>query len=1605
MKRIISIIGIISILAVLSANLSGTQVTAAKAGPSSSDSNPVSKIGSSLSMHIKMKQTQAGIENQDIMTTCGLDSPSAGEITPVDREKVFLHFKEPPTSTQIEELNSMGVTVYPDSWVPPVNSFKTGFVLADAPVDSIYILAARSYIMKLDTAERKMSLMNDQAREYMDVDPVWDLGYTGAGVTVAVIDSGLDTGNEDFPEPIAAVDYSRYPESIDYSVKNTATGHGTHVTGSLLGRGNNSSTYKGVAPGADLVFIKVGKDNTGEATASVVIGAIMAAVDVYQVDIINFSLGNWSDYHDGSDEVCQAADYATSQGIAFFAAAGNWGNDDWHIFDSVDAHETTDYYTLRVDSESSGSHLAANLVWQDGLNTHNNLTLHYYDSKKKELSPSSGTQSESTRSGVESRYYWFEASRPSGTYYLRVTNNSDSYQDFHVYYVGDSYDVTFDNSNVEYTITSPAEADTAMAVSSIVSRSEWTNFKGNTYYYDSYAASHSHSCGPRIDEALKPDITAPGSAIISVRDSFYSTSDNDYIPLIIDNDGIYNKGSKDYIVMQGTSMASPMAAGVAALLLQKDPSLTPAQIKHILEKSADTGYQVHDTGFGWGEINADQALDTGTVLRSYSNAQHTSTCTDFVHYATHTAYMRGTGYLNGLAYKVAYYDGSNNNAATEDITSTISGTIDSQHTFVPGTDAAGTWHVIMCEATFTPPDTYTDDWPYTIVAAEFTVQSTAINPVLVFGTEPQTLVAGTVSDVITLCLQDGDGDPVDADSDKDISLSSDSPQGKFYTSADGAFETSSVTLPAGENQIGFYYMDTKAGTPVITADSQYCPGVQQTETVIPAEASQIVVETAADGSGNTGPQNIAAGSSLTVYAVTRDAYGNLVGNADGDWSLVNKDGVEDADLTAGQDKLSATFTGHALGSAQIHVETDGLVSVDSGTITVVPKFGLTADTPCVAGASWNFTLSALDGYDIQVGDYSGIVHFTSSDSQADLPEDYEFTPENSGTHIFDVKLKTSGTQSIIATDIAIPETTGQTEISITAAGAYQVGAETAADGSGNTGPLNVVAGDSITLYAVVRDAYGNFVDNRAGTWSLIAVSGEITDTDLVANASGLSAVFTGRKTGSANIRAAISGLETVDSALVIVAGGAAAGLTVSGFPASITVSKSGNFDVTALDLYSNIAAGYRGTVHFTSSDSEAELPPDYAFTESDNGTHSFEAVFKTTGTQSITASDTSVSSLSGSQENIEVKPKSSGGGGGGGGGGGSTSINLMLNGLVSTTTLKLDSQGRIQSAGRIQTADGNVTIDIARGTKLLTEKNTVLSTMTTGVLESPPALPNSDVLLSAYSFGPDGAKFDPAISLSMTYDPAGLPENVSGQDLYIAFHDGVQWQSLDSTVDAQTATVNVKITHFSSYALIAEVAPPAKFIFSDMSVSSSIVKPDEAVSVQTTVTNSGGCHGECKITLRINGVDEASRTVALDASQMETVIFSIKKNRPGEYNLDIGGQTSSFTVEEPQAEPSASPETGLEPPATGSSQDKPPDLSDPTLLPQSTTPAKPEGNTSLPSSASALTQAPDSAPANDTNRDFPVLWVIIGIIIAAIVAVTAIVTIKLAGKSKSSNIR
>ncbi len=169
----------------------------------------------------------------------------------------------------------------------------------------------------------------------------------------------------------------------------------------------------------------------------------------------------------------------------------------------------------------------------------------------------------------------------------------------------------------------------------------------------------------------------------------------------------------------------------------------------------------------------------------------------------------------------------------------------------------------------------------------------------------------------------------------------------------------------------------------------------------------------------------------------------------------------------------------------------------------------------------------------------------------------------------------------------------------------------------------------------------------------------------------------------------------------------------------------------------------------------------------------------------------------------------SGGGGGGGGGGGAIAPKLYLSGFSIASPLNITSQGVVQTGVKLESTDEKLTLEISAGTRLLTSSNSALSTLGIIAQSSPPVSPDGQALVLAYSFTPEGAKFDPGLVLTFKYSPAQLPSNVAEKDLYLAYFDGKQWQKLDTSIDTANGTATAIITHFSIFALLGKISPPA----------------------------------------------------------------------------------------------------------------------------------------------------------------------------------------------------
>jgi titin len=178
---------------------------------------------------------------------------------------------------------------------------------------------------------------------------------------------------------------------------------------------------------------------------------------------------------------------------------------------------------------------------------------------------------------------------------------------------------------------------------------------------------------------------------------------------------------------------------------------------------------------------------------------------------------------------------------------------------------------------------------------------------------------------------------------------------------------------------------------------------------------------------------------------------------------------------------------------------------------------------------------------------------------------------------------------------------------------------------------SVAAGVPVSVTVAELDPFGSALPDYRGTIHFSSSDAQAIlpgDYTFTAADSGVHTFSNGvvlKIAGNQTITAAdISTLALTSAAALTVNAAIAAQLIISA-PAGSTAGTAFTMTVTALDAYGNIAAGYTGKVHFSSSDGQAMLPLDYTFTSTDGGVHTFvnQVTLKTAGSQTITATDTS----------------------------------------------------------------------------------------------------------------------------------------------------------------------------------------------------------------------------------------------------------------------------------------------------------------------------------------------------------------------------------------------
>jgi serine protease AprX len=152
-------------------------------------------------------------------------------------------------------------------------------------------------------------------------DRAWAAGYRGQGVGVAVIDTGVNAVGDLAGRVSHSVDFSGEGDGVD------RFGHGTFVAGMVAGTGATGVGVQGTAPDAHIISVKIAGED-GSADVTHVLAAIQWAVsfkDVYDIDVINLSLGTDSTQDYRLDLLNLAVERAWANGIVVVVSASNRG--------------------------------------------------------------------------------------------------------------------------------------------------------------------------------------------------------------------------------------------------------------------------------------------------------------------------------------------------------------------------------------------------------------------------------------------------------------------------------------------------------------------------------------------------------------------------------------------------------------------------------------------------------------------------------------------------------------------------------------------------------------------------------------------------------------------------------------------------------------------------------------------------------------------------------------------------------------------------------------------------------------------------------------------------------------------------------------------------------------------------------------------------------------------------------------------------------------------------------------------------------------------------------------------------------------------------------
>jgi subtilisin family serine protease len=486
-------------------------------------------------------------------------------------------------------------------------------------------------------AEDSNQLKADEAKvrnysPYDGLDRLHAEGFTGKGIKVGILDTGIDYNHPDLKDAYKGgydfvnndndpmeTTYADWKKSGKPELNGSSayyTEHGTHVAGIIGGRGKADSEYKmlGAAPEADIYSYRVLGPYGSGTTDAIIAGLDRAVKD--GMDVLNLSLGNA--LNDPLYATSIAVNNAVLSGVTTVVAAGNSGDKNFTLGSPGAAA-----LALTVGASTISLDIYQYAGVQNGVNyTLRQLARNYSD----DLTLLKGKTFQLVDVGLARSTTDFNGKDLNGKFAFikRGTNalidkikNAKARGAVGVLMYNDEANQA--EGAIQSFIGESVDAIPAFSVSNSEGNAILAAIKtGNTSFtFGDYSKVQTasdelagfSSRGPsRVNYEIKPEVTAPGVAIMST------------VPFYVNNKNVDGTHTEDYQYayqrLSGTSMATPYVAGVSALLLQSNKDLQPADIKSILMNTADPlskDYSVFEIGSG--RVDAYEAIHSNVELQ------------------------------------------------------------------------------------------------------------------------------------------------------------------------------------------------------------------------------------------------------------------------------------------------------------------------------------------------------------------------------------------------------------------------------------------------------------------------------------------------------------------------------------------------------------------------------------------------------------------------------------------------------------------------------------------------------------------------------------------------------------------------------------------------------------------------------------------------------------------------------------------------------------------------------------------------------------------------------------------------------------------------------